>query len=52
MLENKLGITNAMELAKEEERITKKKVLKLFENTLMQVIIMKDIVCIKQRIYK
>ena len=52
MLENKLGITNAIELAKEEERITKKKALKLFENTLMQVIIMKDIVCIKQRIYK
>ena len=27
MLENKLGITNAIELAKEEERITKKKAL-------------------------
>lgn len=52
MLENKLGITNAIELAKEEERITKKKALKLFEKALMQVIIMKDIVCIKQRIYK
>ena len=52
MLENKLGITNAIELANEEERITKKKAWELFENTLMQVIIMKDIVCIKQRIYK
>ena len=35
MLENKLGITNAMELAKEEERITKKKALKLFENNML-----------------
>lgn len=35
MLENKLGITNAIELAKEEERITKKKALKLFENNML-----------------
>lgn len=32
MLENKLGITNEVELAKEEERITKIKALELFDN--------------------
>ena len=32
MLENKLGITTAPELAREEERISKKKALELFEN--------------------
>lgn len=31
MLENKLGITNEVELAKEEEKITKLKALKLFD---------------------
>lgn len=31
ILENKLGINNDVELAKEEEKITKKKALKLFE---------------------
>lgn len=31
MLENKLGITNEVELAKEEERITKLKALELFD---------------------
>ena len=31
MLENKLGITNEIELAKEEERITKLKALELFD---------------------
>lgn len=31
MLENKLGITNEIELAKEEERITKTKALELFD---------------------
>ena len=31
MLENKLGITNAIELSKEEERITKLKALELFD---------------------
>ena len=31
MLENKLGITNSIELAKEEERITKIKAIELFE---------------------
>ena len=30
MLENKLNITNEVELAKEEERITKLKALELF----------------------
>lgn len=32
MLENRLGITNSAELAREEERISKKKALELFEN--------------------
>ncbi|MBE6701569.1 MAG: cell filamentation protein Fic [Ruminococcaceae bacterium] len=32
MLENKLGITSSVELAREEEKISKKKALKLFEN--------------------
>lgn len=31
MLENKLGITNSVELAKEEERITKLKAIELFD---------------------
>ncbi len=32
MLENKLGITSSVELAREEERISKKKALELFES--------------------
>ena len=32
MLDNKLGITSSAELAKEEERISKKKAVELFEN--------------------
>ena len=32
MLENKLGITNEIELANEEERITKIKALELFDS--------------------
>ena len=31
-LENKLGITDSAELAREEERISKKKALELFES--------------------
>ena len=31
-LENKLGITNSAELAREEERISKKKTVELFES--------------------
>lgn len=38
MLENKLGITNQVEFAKEEERITKKKALKLFENNMLDTL--------------
>ena len=34
-LENKLGLTNAADLAREEERISKKKALELFENGLL-----------------
>lgn len=35
MLENKLGITSAPELAKAEERISKKKAIELFENEIL-----------------
>ena len=38
MLENKLGITNSIELAKEEERITKIKATELFENKILDKI--------------
>ena len=31
MLENKLGITDSSELAREEERISKKKAMEMFE---------------------
>ena len=34
-LENKLGLTNAADLAREEERISKKKALVLFESGLL-----------------
>ena len=34
-LTNKLGITNAADLAREEERISKKKALELFETGLL-----------------
>lgn len=34
-LENKLGITNSAELAREEERISKKKAIELFENGIL-----------------
>ena len=35
VLENKLGITNSAELAREEERISKKKAIELFENGIL-----------------
>lgn len=35
MLENKLGITSSADLAREEERISKKKALELFENGIL-----------------
>ena len=38
MLENKLGITNSIELAKEEERTTKIKAIELFENKILDKI--------------
>ena len=34
-LENKLGLTNAADLARAEERISKKKALELFESGLL-----------------
>ena len=36
MLENKLGIDNSAALAREEERISKKKALELFENHILE----------------
>lgn len=35
MLENKLGITNEIELSKEEERLTKLKALELFDTNII-----------------
>lgn len=35
MLENKLGIDNSADLAREEERISKKKAVELFENNIL-----------------
>ena len=35
IIENKLGITNSAELAREEERISKKKAIQLFENKIL-----------------
>ena len=36
-LENKLGLTNDAELAREEERISKKKAILLLENKLHKI---------------
>ena len=36
-LENKLGITNSAELAREEERISKKKAVELFESGALDI---------------
>ncbi|WP_455501082.1 protein adenylyltransferase Fic [Gemmiger sp.] len=38
MLENKLGITDAVELAREEERISKKQAVELFENGVLDTL--------------
>lgn len=38
-LENKLGLTNAADLAREEERISKKKALELFESGLLDQLV-------------
>ena len=38
LLENKLGITNEIELAKEEERITKLKAIELFDTKMIDKI--------------
>ena len=35
VLENKLGITDSAELARQEEMISKKKALELFENDIL-----------------
>ena len=36
VLQNKLGITNFVELAREEERVSKKKALDLFDTTVLE----------------
>ncbi len=36
ILQNKLGLTNSVELAREEERISKKKALDLFDTTVLE----------------
>ena len=36
VLQNKLGISNSVELAREEERISKKKALELFDTTVLE----------------
>lgn len=38
MLDNKLGIENSAELAREEERISKKKAIELFENGILDAL--------------
>ncbi len=38
VLENKLGITNSADLAREEEKISKKKAMKLFEKGLLDIL--------------
>lgn len=35
MLDNKLGLTTSVDLAREEERISKQKAIRLFENGLL-----------------
>ena len=35
-LENKLGLTNSADLAREEERISKKKASELFDNDILR----------------
>ena len=37
-LENKLGLTSSTDLAREEERISKKKALELFENGVLDTL--------------
>ena len=37
-LENKLGLTNSADLAREEERVSKKKALELFENGILDTL--------------
>ena len=36
-LENKLGLTSSADLAREEERISKKKALELFEKGMLEI---------------
>lgn len=38
-LENKLGLTSSADLAREEERISKKKAVELFENGVLDTLL-------------
>ena len=38
MLDNKLGINNSTDLAREEEKISKKKAVELFENNILDIL--------------
>ena len=46
-LENKLGITNSADLAREEERISKKKAIKMLENGMLDKLIAGDFSALK-----
>lgn len=48
LLENKLGITNEIELAKEEERITKLKAIILFDTKMIDKIKIGNFACLSQ----
>ena len=58
-LENKLGLTSSAELAREEERISKRKALDLFEKGILDTldasttaIIMRDTLPLKQKTFR
>lgn len=38
MLDNRLGLTSSAELAREEERISKKKAIELFERDILEIL--------------
>ena len=45
MLENKLGLTTSAELAREEERISKKKAIELFEQGMLDALLAVAVHC-------
>lgn len=44
-LENKLGITSSAELATQEERLSKKRALELFESGMLDKRLIRKIIC-------